>query len=230
MARLRKYIQVGLLSWWLLTSSLIYAELIQGRIVGVADGDTVTILDAEKKQHKIRLGGIDAPESSQAFGQSSKKNLSDMVFNRQVGADCVKRDNYGRLVCKILVDGNDANLEQVRSGLAWHYKQYQGDQPLADRAVYAEAESAARILRIGLWSDANATPPWDYRRGGDLVAATAASDKKDAPQGSGAGPVKMSKTGICHAPGTTYYGRTQNYTPYPTLDACLKSGGRLPKR
>jgi len=208
------------------------AETITGLVVGIADGDTVTILDAEKKQHKIRLGGIDAPESAQAFGQSSKKNLSNMVFNRQVEADCVKRDKYRRLVCKILINGNDANLEQVRSGLAWHYKQYQGDQPFADRAVYAEAESAARILRVGLWTDANATPPWDYRRGGDLVAATAASDNtaKGAPQGSGGGPVKMSKSGICHAPGSTYYGRTQNYTPYPTLDACLKSGGRLPKR
>lgn len=155
-----------------------------------------------------------------------------MVFNRHVGADCVKRDKYGRLICKILIDGNDANLEQVRSGLAWHYKQYQGDQPFADRAIYAEAESAARILRIGLWSDANATPPWHYRRGGGLVAATVASDKtaKDVPEGSGRGPVKMSKSGICHAPGSTYYDRTKNYTPYPALDACLKSGGRLPKR
>ena len=208
----------------------VHAETITGRVVGVADGDTVTVLDDEKKQHKIRLGGIDAPESSQAFGQSSKKSLSDMVFNRHVEADCEKRDKYGRLVCKILIDGNDANLEQVRSGLAWHYKQYQGDQPFADRAIYAEAESAARILRIGLWSVANATPPWDYRRGGKIFAATTASDKtaKDAPQGSG--PVKMSKSGICHAPSSTYYSRTQNYTSFPTLGACLKSGGRLPKR
>jgi hypothetical protein len=155
-----------------------------------------------------------------------------MVFNRDVDADCVKRDNYGRLVCKILIDGKDVNLEQVRSGFAWHYKQYQGNQPFVDRAVYAEAENTARISRIGLWSNVNATPPWDYRRGGNLVAAAAAPDKtaKDAPQGSGGAPVKMSRSGICHAPGSTYYGRTQNYTPYSTLDACLKSGGRLPKR
>jgi endonuclease YncB( thermonuclease family) len=135
-----------------------------GRVIRIADGDTVTVLDAANVQHRIRLQGIDAPESHQAFGTKSKKNLSDMIFDREVMADCDKTDQYGRLVCKILLDGKDINLEQIKAGMAWHYKEYEREQSPEDRELYARAEDEARAARRGLWSDLNPTEPSEFRR------------------------------------------------------------------
>ena len=100
------------------------AATLVGRVVGVADGDTVTVLDSANQQFKIRLAGIDAPEKRQAFGQRSKQSLSVMVMGRDVRVEYQGRDRYGRIVGKVLVEGMDARLAQVRSGMAWHYKKY----------------------------------------------------------------------------------------------------------
>jgi endonuclease YncB( thermonuclease family) len=139
------------------------AETIVGNVVGVVDGDTVTVLDADKVQHNIRLSGIDAPEKAQPFGQRSKENLSNWVFNKQVTVEIGKTDRYGRSLGKVLVEGVDANLEQVKAGFAWHYKAYEREQPAEDRKVYARAEAGARAARAGLWRDAVQMPPWDWR-------------------------------------------------------------------
>lgn len=139
------------------------AELI-GRIVGITDGDTLTLLDAARQQHKIRLAGIDAPESHQPFGQRSKTNLSALAFNKEVIADCTKVDKYKRLICKVAVNGIDINLEQVKAGMAWHYKQYAREQTLRDREDYEVAEFNAKIRRFGLWADKNPEPPWEWRK------------------------------------------------------------------
>jgi endonuclease YncB( thermonuclease family) len=135
-----------------------------GRVTRIADGDTLTLLDAMNVQHRIRLQGIDAPESHQAFGTQSKKTLSDLVFDREVTAVCDKTDQYGRLVCKIVVGDRDINLEQIRAGMAWHYKDYEREQSPADRELYARAEDDARAARRGLWRDANPTEPSEFRR------------------------------------------------------------------
>lgn len=140
------------------------ADTLRGRVVGVSDGDTVTVLDATHTQWKIRLMGIDAPEKKQAFGNKSKEHLSGLVFNKQVAVNYTKQDKYGRTVGKIIVNGVDANLEQVKAGLAWHYKQYQREQSETDRITYAQAEEQARSVRLGIRSDTNPTPPWDWRR------------------------------------------------------------------
>ena len=140
------------------------AGTIEGRVVGVADGDTVTVLDADKVQHKIRLSGIDAPEKAQAFGNRSKESLSGLVFDKRVIVETEKKDRYGRDVGKVLVNGVDANLEQVQRGFAWHYKAYQREQSANDRMLYDLAESEARTARKGLWRDAEPTPPWDFRK------------------------------------------------------------------
>lgn len=136
----------------------------EGRVVAISDGDTVTLLDSSKHQHKIRLAGIDAPEKKQPFGQRSKQNLSELVFNKDVEADCVKVDRYKREVCKITVNGTDANLEQVKAGLAWWYRSYAKDQSKVDRAAYAAAEQEAKDGKRGLWGDAEATAPWEWRK------------------------------------------------------------------
>lgn len=108
-----------------------HAGTIEGRVVAVADGDTITVLDADRVAHRIRLGGIDAPEKRQAFGTRSKQSLSDIVFNRAVTVETGKTDRYGREIGKILVDGADANLQQVQRGFAWHYKTYEREQSLS---------------------------------------------------------------------------------------------------
>ena len=140
------------------------ADTLQGRVVRIADGDTVTVLDASKTQWKIRLMGIDAPEKKQAFGNKSKQHLSDLVFNKQVTVEYSKQDRYGRTVGKIFVDGIDANLEQVKAGLAWHYKKYQKEQTPEDRVLYAHAEDQAKADKRGLWLDLDPIAPWDFRK------------------------------------------------------------------
>jgi endonuclease YncB( thermonuclease family) len=156
-------------SWFVLTLLLgisnAWGETITGRVVGISDGDTITVLDSTKTQHKIRLAGIDAPESKQAFGQASKKHLSDMVFNKDVTLECGKTDKYRRRVCVVMANGNDANLAQVASGMAWWYRKYQKEQTAQQRADYEAAEAMAKAGRVGLWSDAEPVPPWEWRHG-----------------------------------------------------------------
>lgn len=139
------------------------AATIEGRVVGVADGDTITVLDATNTQHKIRLSGIDAPEKKQPYGMRSKQSLSDLVFDKLVTVETDKRDKYKREVGKVLVGGLDANLEQVQRGFAWHYKAYEREQSPNDRKLYAAAENEAKATRRGLWADAVPMPPWDFR-------------------------------------------------------------------
>ena len=140
------------------------AETMTGRVVRIADGDTITVLDAMNTQHRIRLQGIDAPESHQAFGTQSKKNLSDLIFDKEVTVVYDKIDQYGRLVGKIIFAGRDINLEQVKAGMAWHYKQFEREQSPEDRELYAQAEDQARSARRGLWVDANPIEPDEFRR------------------------------------------------------------------
>lgn len=135
-----------------------------GKVVGIADGDTVTVLDEAKMQHKVRLTGIDAPEKKQPFGTRSKQSLNDMVSNKTVMVESDKRDRYGRELGKVLVDGMDVNLEQIRRGMAWHYKDYQRDQSADDRQIYADTENKAKIIKRGLWSELDPVPPWEWRK------------------------------------------------------------------
>lgn len=136
----------------------------QATVIGIADGDTITVLDANKEQHKIRLQGIDAPEKSQAFGKVSRHHLSQLVFSKTVTIEFEKMDRYQRQVGKVLVNGTDANLEQVSNGMAWHYKKYEGEQSPEDRNEYSVAEQKARSLGKGLWVEDKPIPPWEYRK------------------------------------------------------------------
>lgn len=146
-----------------LWSGLVLAGPLSGRVVAVADGDTITLLDDRRAQHKIRLAGIDAPERAQAFGRRSKAVLSALVFGRVVAVEAEKKDRYGRVVGKVVIDGRDANLAMVKAGMAWHYKKYDREQTIGDRLLYADAELEAREARRGLWRDADPIAPWDHR-------------------------------------------------------------------
>ena len=138
---------------------------IEGRIVGVHDGDTITLLDAENRQPKIRLDGIDAPERGQPFGGASQRQLAKLLANREAVAECSKTDRYRREVCKVLVDGADAGLEQIRAGMAWYFRRYGKELPPDRQQQYADLEAQAQAERRGLWVDAKPVAPWDWRAG-----------------------------------------------------------------
>lgn len=131
------------------------AERIAGRVVGVTDGDTLRLL-VGRREEKIRLHGIDAPEKAQPWGDRSKRNLSDGVFGREVVVEVRERDRYGRLVGVVWIGREDAGLAQVRAGLAWAYLEFSRE--------YLPAQQEAQRRRVGLWSEPGPVPPWDWRR------------------------------------------------------------------
>jgi endonuclease YncB( thermonuclease family) len=155
----------------LLLSFSLWAEEIVGRVVRVADGDTITVLTAGNMQEKIRFHGIDAPEKGQAFGQKSKRRLSDYVFGKDVTVTWKSKDKYGRILGTVWLGSTDINLQMLRDGYAWHYKRFDSNP------TYAAAELEARQNRRGLWSDPNPIPPEQFRHnpGGSRSVATAPS-------------------------------------------------------
>jgi endonuclease YncB( thermonuclease family) len=145
-------------------ATVCFGEQLEGRVVGISDGDTISIITPEFVQYKVRLAGIDAPEKRQPFGQVSKQNLSQLIYDKVVVVDWEKQDRYQRLVGKILLDGEDVNLEQIKAGLAWHYRKYKKEQVFEDRLNYLQAEEKARVDKLGLWQDAEPVPPWEWRK------------------------------------------------------------------
>lgn len=144
---------------FLLSVAIAHAATITGRVVRIADGDTLTVLTAAKEEVKVRLHGVDAPESKQAFGNRAKEELSSLVFGKTVRVDIEEKDRYGRTVGRVFVGDVAVNVEMVRRGFAWWYRSY------AKRAVdLATAEAEARNAKRGLWSEANPVPPWEFRR------------------------------------------------------------------
>jgi endonuclease YncB( thermonuclease family) len=135
------------------------AETLTGRVVGVTDGDTLTVQVAGRQQVKVRLAEIDAPEHDQPFGQRSQQGLAELALDGLATVAVRKIDDYGRIVGTVTVGGVDVEAEQVRRGLAWVYRHYRDDARLL--ALEAEAKAARR----GLWADANPIPPWDWRHG-----------------------------------------------------------------
>lgn len=130
----------------------------QGKVVKVTDGDTITVLSSDNAQTSVRLYGIDAPESKQAFGTRSKQYLSSLVFGETVSVVDLGKDFYGRTIGKVYLGDRYINLMIVEAGLAWHYKQYS-----AKDAEFTNAENKARKDAIGLWSGKNPVPPWQFR-------------------------------------------------------------------
>jgi endonuclease YncB( thermonuclease family) len=142
------------------------AEELRGRIVGVTDGDTLKLLDANRQEHVIRVSGIDAPERGQPYGQKAKERLSQLTYHQSVSAHCHKKDRYGRSVCTIVNGaGADVGLTLVKDGMAWHFKRYEREQNAEEAAAYTAAESFARGARAGLWRDPHPVAPWDWRAG-----------------------------------------------------------------
>jgi len=154
-------------------TAFVQAATIDGKVINVADGDTITILDAQKTQHKIRIAGIDAPEKRQAFGERSRESMARFVAGKEVSADCHKTDRYKRQVCKVWVQPADcptcgktldAGHAQIVSGMAWWYREYAKEQTPEDRRRYESAEQEASARKRGLWADREPLAPWEWRK------------------------------------------------------------------
>ena len=130
------------------------------RVIGVSDGDTLTVLSG-KTQTRIRLHGIDAPETGQDYGSRAKQVASKLVFGKLVTVRPVDKDRYGRTVAEVILpDGRSMNREMVGQGAAWWYKEF---APADGRLARLEAE--AKASRRGLWNQPNPVPPWMWRKG-----------------------------------------------------------------
>lgn len=131
-------------------------QSIVGKVVKVIDGDTIDILDRQNNKHRIRLYGIDAPESKQAYGQESRKFLSSMIAGLNVEIIIKDKDKYQRNIANVLLNGKDINKEMVRNGYAHAYTEYSSE--------YAIDEIEAKKLKLGLWRDKHPMKPSDFRR------------------------------------------------------------------
>jgi endonuclease YncB( thermonuclease family) len=152
---------------WIALSAIVcvHADEIDftGRVVAIADGDTLTLLTAEQKRVRVRLAEIDAPEKGQPYGLKAKQILSDLCFDKMIRAMKVATDRYGRIVARVYVtkpDGEiDVSAEMIRQGAAWAYRKY-----LTDRALLVLEEEAKTAGR-GLWTlpAEQRIPPWEWR-------------------------------------------------------------------
>lgn len=144
----------------------------KARVVRVADGDTVTVVEegkpdcGKKCRYKIRLLGIDAPEMKMPYGEESKVALERLIknANNKVTVTWQKKDRYKRMVGKLEANGKDVNLEMIKLGMAWYFERYRKDVDKKDQNLYEKAQQEARKQRIGLWKDSNPMAPWDWRK------------------------------------------------------------------
>lgn len=138
---------------------ILFSQVLTGRVVKIADGDTFTLLVNGNEQVKIRLDGIDAPEKGQAYGNKAKEYLSGMIWGEPVTVNVKSKDRYGRSIGKVSTPTiSDVNLEMIRAGYAWLYRDYNNDK------TYTAAENQARKNMRGLWQDKNPIRPQDFRK------------------------------------------------------------------
>ena len=129
---------------------------LDGKVIKVADGDTITILTDSKEQVKIRLFGIDAPKKKQAYGEKSREFLSSLIAGKIVNIKEKHTDRYGRTVGVVYYNNTDINKKMVENGYAWAYTRYSKD--------YVSEHNKARASKFGLWADPNPIEPQDFRR------------------------------------------------------------------
>jgi micrococcal nuclease len=137
---------------------LVHFETYYAKVIGIHDGDSITVLNESNLQIKIRLDGIDCPELKQDFGTKARQYTSTLCFNKQVIIKKTGTDRYGRTLALVYVGRLCLNTELVRVGLAWHYKKYNKEE------IYSKFEKHARLNKMGLWSHNNPIPPWEFRR------------------------------------------------------------------
>ena len=156
-----------------LSIPLAHADEVKGKVLRVADGDTILVLARDGRRQSIRIAGIDAPEAAQPFGRESRDYLARLVSTGEVRAECPKSDRRGSVVCTVWARPTDCatcgqtidvGLAQIAGGMAWWYRRYGLEQSPEDRARYETEEQTARAAKRGLWVDKAPVPPWDWRR------------------------------------------------------------------
>ncbi len=191
------------------------AQEFSGKVVGVADGDTITVLHDRTQVH-VRLDGIDCPERGQAFGSRAKEFTSDLVFGQVVTVRPRNKDRYGRTVAEIvLADGRDVNHEVVRAGFAWWFRKYAPHD-----TELARLEAEAKGTKRGLWADAHPVAPWEWRN----AKTTASSNETGAVTGN-------RRSHVYHAPNCPNGASlsTQNRIEFPSAEAAKEAGYRAGK-
>lgn len=154
-----------------LTSSIIYGcnsgkpvtTVVTGTVTKVHDGDSIHITPNGKQHLVVRLAAIDAPELKQTHGIHSRDYLRSIILNKLVTARCNKLDKYKRQICVVLINGQDTNLKMLESGQAWYYDKFKEEQTRRDQRIYRKVACAAKNKRLGLWHNASAIPPWEFR-------------------------------------------------------------------
>lgn len=219
-------IRIFILSIFLCFGTQVLADTFTGRVIKVSDGDTIQVMNNNMAE-KVRLNGIDSPESGQAYGRQAKEFTAEMVAGQVVTVEVRDTDRYGRTVGEvILLDGQNLNREIVKAGYAWWYRKYSNDAPLA------QLEEEARSARKGLWRDPRPTPPWEWRAA-QRVGQGPEDNVESVPTFS---PSKTANTG------TIYHGNTRSgvfhqasckdynckncLEPFATREQALSSGYR----
>jgi len=192
---------------------------ISGKVVSVTDGDTITVLDSSNTQHKIRIYGVDCPESHQDYGQKAKQFTSDLVFGKTVEVKVMDTDRYGRTVGIVNIGSKSLNAELIINGMAWFYGQYCKTSFCSQWNQYQE-EAISR--KIGLWSIQNPIPPWEFRRGS---SKTAQSPTTNATQNAGAYHGN-SKSMVFHSSKCKFYDCKNCTAVFPDRDMAIKTGFR----
>ena len=144
----------------LLLPSIVFSETITGKVIKVADGDTITILTPGNEQIKIRLSAVDTPEGGQAYGKKAKQFTSRMVYKKNVQVEKETVDRYGRTIGFVYIEDANLSEEIIRNGYGWVYRKYCTADYCND---WLKLEKAARDAQIGLWADKNPQPPWEWR-------------------------------------------------------------------
>jgi endonuclease YncB( thermonuclease family) len=202
---------------------------IAAKVIGVTDGDTVDVLESTGRQESVRLTGIDAPEHDQVYGAESTRKLSGLILRKSVTLDCEDERSYGRLLCKILLpNGEDVDLDQVKAGMAWHYKQFQDEQSPVDRVAYAAAECGAMKAKLGLWGDPHPVQPQDFRHGTSSPLLFDGDGCRATSEPSSGPVVGNSRSHIFEWPACPYYSAISigNRVSFPSLQAAESAGYR----
>ncbi|MDM8214675.1 thermonuclease family protein [Desulfovibrio piger] len=221
-------VRVTLLLFCLLLAAPAWAaQVFEGKVVGISDGDTITVLTDEKRQVKVRLYGVDCPESKQAYGTRARQSTSNHVFGKRVRVEVADTDRYGRTVGIVTdPDGAVLNRELLAEGMAWLYTAYCRAPVCVE---WKREEVAARQKKAGLWADASPTPPWEYRKagrsGGRVKSAQSAPSSRndDAIAGGYSG---NTNSGIFHSSGCRYFDCKNCTAHFSSRDEAISAGYR----
>ncbi|MEI6262359.1 MAG: thermonuclease family protein [Deltaproteobacteria bacterium] len=191
---------------------------ISGKVVSVTDGDTITVLDSSNTQHKIRIYGVDCPESHQDYGQKAKQFTSDLVFGKTVEIKIMDTDRYGRTVGIVNIDSKSLNAELIINGMAWFYGQYCKESFCPQWNQYQEE---AKNRKIGLWSMQNPIPPWEFRHGSSKMDPNPTTTTQNAGAYHG-----NSKSMVFHSSKCKFYDCKNCTAVFPDRDMAIKTGFR----